>query len=65
RPLNGADLLEKDGVLQEALFLALLQRGVYTAPRGSLNLGLAVTESDIDHYLGALDDALGELSAEV
>ncbi|MEY2554047.1 MAG: glutamate-semialdehyde -aminomutase, partial [Ilumatobacteraceae bacterium] len=65
RPLNGADLLEKDGVLQEALFLALLQRGVYSAPRGSLNLGLAVTESDIDHYLGALDDALGELSAEV
>ena len=65
RPINGADLLEKDGVLQEALFLALLQRGVYTAPRGSLNLGLAVTESDIDHYLGALDDALGELSAEM
>ena len=61
RPQNGADLLERDSVLQEALFLALLQRGVYTAPRGSLNLGLAVTDRDLDHYLGALDEALGEL----
>ncbi|MGZ4674876.1 MAG: aminotransferase class III-fold pyridoxal phosphate-dependent enzyme, partial [Ilumatobacteraceae bacterium] len=62
RPRNGADLLEKDAVLQEALFLSLLQRGVYTAPRGSLNLGLAITDRDIDHYLGALDESLGELS---
>ena len=38
------DLLDRDPVLQEALFLSLLQRGVYTAPRGSLNLGLAITE---------------------
>jgi glutamate-1-semialdehyde 2,1-aminomutase len=65
RPQNGADLLEHDPFLQEALFLSLLQRGVYTAPRGSLNLGLAVTDSDLDLYLGALDDALGELSDEV
>jgi glutamate-1-semialdehyde 2,1-aminomutase len=62
RPQNGTDLLERDAVLQEALFLALLQRGVYTAPRGSLNLGLAITEWDLDHYLNALDDSLGELS---
>jgi glutamate-1-semialdehyde 2,1-aminomutase len=62
RPQNGEDLLERDPLLQEALFLALLQRGVYTAPRGSLNLGLAVTEWDIDHYLNALDESLGELS---
>ena len=61
RPQNGADLLERDSVLQEALFLALLQRGVYTAPRGSLNLGLAVTDRDLEHYLGALDESLGEL----
>ncbi len=31
-PQNGDDLLERDPALQEALFLALLQRGVYTAP---------------------------------
>lgn len=62
RPQNGEDLLERDPVLQEALFLALLQRGVYTAPRGSLNLGLAITEWDLDHYLNALDESLGELS---
>ena len=62
RPQNGSDLLERDPVLQEALFLTLLKRGVYTAPRGSLNLGLAVTEFDIDHYLYALDESLGELS---
>lgn len=62
RPQNGADLLERDAALQEALFLSLLQRGVYTAPRGSLNLGLAVTEWDLDHYLHALDESLGELS---
>ena len=42
RPQNGSDLLDRDPFLQEALFLALLRRGVYTAPRGSLNLGLAV-----------------------
>ena len=58
-PQNGADLLEADPVLQEALFLALLQRGVYTAPRGSINLGLAITEWDLDHYLNALDESLG------
>ena len=62
RPQNGADLLERDAALQEALFLSLLQRGVYTAPRGSLNLGLAVTEWDLDHYVRALDESLGELS---
>ena len=37
-------------------------RGVYTAPRGSLNLGLAVTDWDLDHYLNALDESLDELS---
>jgi glutamate-1-semialdehyde 2,1-aminomutase len=62
QPQNGEDLLERDPMLQEALFLALLQRGVYTAPRGSLNLGLAVTEWDLDHYLNALDESLGELT---
>jgi glutamate-1-semialdehyde 2,1-aminomutase len=62
RPTNGKDLLDRDPALQEALFLALLSRGVYTAPRGTLNLGLAVTEWDLDHYLIALDESLGELS---
>ena len=62
RPQNGADLLDKDPYLQEALFLALLQRGVYTAPRGSLNLGLAVTDIELDHYLYSLDASLTELS---
>jgi glutamate-1-semialdehyde 2,1-aminomutase len=65
RPQNGADLLERDAALQEALFLSLLQRGVYAAPRGSLNLGLAVTEWDLDHYLHALDESLGELSEAI
>jgi glutamate-1-semialdehyde 2,1-aminomutase len=64
RPQNGTDLLERDPVLQEALFLALLQRGVYAAPRGSLNLGLAVSDRDLEHCLASLDDALGELSDE-
>jgi glutamate-1-semialdehyde 2,1-aminomutase len=65
RPQNGADLLERDPALQEALFLTLLKRGVYTAPRGSINLGLAVTEFDLDHYLYALDESLGELTDAV
>jgi glutamate-1-semialdehyde 2,1-aminomutase len=65
RPLNGADLLERDPALQEALFLTLLKRGVYTAPRGSINLGLAVTEFDLDHYLYSLDESLGELTDAV
>lgn len=62
RPQNGTDLQERDPALQEALFLALLQRGVYTAPRGSLNLSLAVTEFELDHYLQALDASLADLS---
>lgn len=60
-PRNGSDLEERDPVLQEALFLSLLQRGIYTAPRGSLNLGLAVTDRDLDRYLSALDESLAEL----
>jgi glutamate-1-semialdehyde 2,1-aminomutase len=62
RPINGSDLEHKDDALQEALFLALLQRGVFSAPRGSLNLALAVTDADLDHYLDALDDTLTELT---
>jgi glutamate-1-semialdehyde 2,1-aminomutase len=64
-PRNGVDLEDKDNELQEALFLLLLKRGVYTAPRGSLNLGLAVTDADLDHYLGALDESLAELTEEL
>jgi hypothetical protein len=50
-------------VLQELLFLGLYERGVYTAPRGMINLSLPLTDAQLATALEALDDALAELAA--
>jgi glutamate-1-semialdehyde aminotransferase len=47
--------------LQELLFLGLYMRGIYTAPRGMVNLSLALTDEQLDSALAALHDVLSEL----
>jgi glutamate-1-semialdehyde 2,1-aminomutase len=62
-PRSGEEAAERDPVLQELLFLGLYERGVYTAPRGMINLSLPVTDAQLAMALEALDDALAALAA--
>jgi hypothetical protein len=48
--------------LQELLFLGLYLRGIYTAPRGMINLSLPLTDEHLATALGALDETLAELA---
>jgi glutamate-1-semialdehyde 2,1-aminomutase len=48
--------------LQELLFLGLYLRGIYTAPRGMINLSLPLSDEQLATALAALDDALTELA---
>jgi glutamate-1-semialdehyde 2,1-aminomutase len=50
-----------DADLQEVLFLGLYLRGIYTAPRGMINLSLPLTDDQLAAALAALDDTLAEL----
>ncbi len=57
-PTTMSDVARRDDALQELLFLGLLQRGVYTAARGMMNLGLAHTDDQLAAALDALDETL-------
>jgi glutamate-1-semialdehyde aminotransferase len=50
--------------LKELIFLGLLERGVYLAHRGMINLGLRHTDDQLATVLDALDDTLRSISAE-
>jgi glutamate-1-semialdehyde 2,1-aminomutase len=52
------DLAGADPRLLELLFLDLLDRGYYIAPRGYLALSLAVGEQDVDGFVAAVADVL-------
>jgi len=52
------DLHDADPRRLELLFLDLLERGVYLAPRGYLALSLAVTDSQLDGFVDAVADAV-------
>lgn len=60
-PRSYAEVAGRDPVLQELLFLGLLERGIYTAPRGMVNLGLAHTDDQLATFLDALTDVLDAL----
>ncbi|MEZ5252170.1 MAG: aminotransferase class III-fold pyridoxal phosphate-dependent enzyme, partial [Ilumatobacteraceae bacterium] len=62
-PANVREAFDRDHVLQELIYLGLLARGVYTAFRGMVNVGLAHTDDQLATGLDALDDTLSELSA--
>ena len=63
RPVPGpidspADLVGADDRRRELLFLDLLERGWYVAPRGFIALSIEVTDDDIDGFVAAVADAL-------
>ncbi len=60
-PTNGVAAADRDAALQELLYLGLLSRGIYTAPRGMVNLSLPLTDDDLAAFLVALDDLCVEL----
>jgi glutamate-1-semialdehyde 2,1-aminomutase len=64
-PTNAAEAAERDAALQELLFLGLYRRGIYLAPRGMMNLSLAVTDDQLRTALGALDETLSRLSEQL
>ena len=64
-PTDAAEAAERDGDLQELLFLGLYERGVYTAPRGMINLSLPLTDDELVVALDAFDETLIELERNV
>jgi glutamate-1-semialdehyde aminotransferase len=64
-PVDGAESARRDPALQELLFLGLYERGIYTAPRGMVNMSLPLTDAQLEAALAALDDTLSELSARL
>jgi hypothetical protein len=64
-PVDGAESAQRDPALQELLFLGLYLRGIYTAPRGMVNLSLPFSDGQLDEALAALDDTLGDLAARI
>ncbi|MFM8507581.1 MAG: aminotransferase class III-fold pyridoxal phosphate-dependent enzyme [Actinomycetota bacterium] len=57
-PRNAIDVARRDSVLQELVFLGLLERGVYSAARGMMNLSLTLTDDQLAQVLDALTDTL-------
>ena len=64
-PTNAAEAARRDAALQELIFLGLYRRGIYTAPRGMINLSLAVTDAQLTTALAALDDTLSALASRL
>jgi glutamate-1-semialdehyde 2,1-aminomutase len=64
RPLRStADLADSDPRLLELLFLDLLDRGYYLAPRGYMALSLVLTTEQLDGFTAAVDEALATRSS--
>jgi glutamate-1-semialdehyde 2,1-aminomutase len=61
-PSTPAEVADRDPILQELLFLGLLERGVYIAPRGMMNLALAHGDDQLAAALDAIDDTLTSLA---
>jgi glutamate-1-semialdehyde 2,1-aminomutase len=47
-----------------ALHLALLLDGVYTTPRGMINLSTALTDTDLDEVAAAYTRAFARIAAD-
>jgi glutamate-1-semialdehyde 2,1-aminomutase len=61
-PQLPSDIAQRDAELQELLFFGLLERGVYIAARGMVNLGLAHTDDQMAQFLDALAETLASLN---
>ena len=57
-----ADLADADDRRRELLFLDLLERGFYVAPRGFIALSIEVTDDDVDEFVDAVAEALAARS---
>jgi glutamate-1-semialdehyde 2,1-aminomutase len=57
-PTNVHQSMDRDDVLQEMVYFGLLERGVYSAARGMINVGLAHTDDQLADVLDRLDDCL-------
>jgi glutamate-1-semialdehyde 2,1-aminomutase len=55
-------MAERDAQLQELLFFGLLERGVYIATRGMVNLGLPHTDDQLAQFLDAFAETLASLN---
>jgi glutamate-1-semialdehyde 2,1-aminomutase len=62
-PATPIQAMERDHALQELVYLGLLQRGVYTAARGMMNVGLAHTDDQLAFALDALGDCVAGIAA--
>ena len=60
-PHDAHDVAQRNADLQELLFFGLLERGVYSASRGMMNLSLTVTDDQLATVLDALTDTLQSL----
>ncbi len=61
-PKTPLDVAKRDDKLQELVFFGLLERGVYTAARGMINLSLSLTDDQLAKVLDALDDTVKTLA---
>jgi glutamate-1-semialdehyde 2,1-aminomutase len=61
-PQTPHDVANRDNELQELLFFGLLERGVYIAARGMMNLSLSLTDDQLAKVLDALDDTVRTLA---
>ncbi len=61
-PQTPLDVAKRDDKLQELVFFGLLERGVYTAARGMMNLSLPLTDDQLAKVLDALDDTARSLA---
>ena len=62
-PTGVHEVGRRDEALQELLYFGLLQRGVYTAFRGMINVGLAHTDEQLATALRALEDTLADIAS--
>ncbi len=62
-PQTPTDVAKRDDKLQEQVFFGLLERGIYTAARGMMNLSLTLTDDQLANVLDALDDTLTSLES--
>lgn len=52
------DVADSNDNAKELLFLDLLERGFYVARRGFIALSIVLTDTELDEFVGALDDVV-------
>lgn len=63
-PTTATESMDRDDVLAELVYFGLLERGVYTAARGMVTVGLAHTDDQLAAVLDRLDDCLASIAEQ-